>query len=262
MVKLSRIVWILYFLFPLFLIVYYVIVFGFGVELNLTPVVSMSMFYYFDSPTTYRLFVSAVGVYDFLTWGWLVKLTASLIGLILSILLLPVNILLAFIPTFLSRGSSLREVCRKTLNYIRFLLYARQPIPERGSMLTILGGWTFFHVVAVAFFIYTAQLTVVVPPVFLGMVPLSPVLQYVLLKVGDPAVLLPFVPLRMVRIVSFSGLYVYLYQALGTFSILLFGLVIVWLLYLIMWAAMYHKVVERNMAAFDTWLSSERKVCG
>ncbi|MBS7251584.1 MAG: hypothetical protein KIH08_13500 [Candidatus Freyarchaeota archaeon] len=253
MVKWSHVVvWVLYFFLPSFLVVYFLIVFGFGISLNLTPVVLVGTFPYLDL-NILRASFGVVGVADFLTWGWSAKLAVSLIGLFLSIILLPLNILLAFIPSFVSQGFSLRESARKASNYIRFLLKERR-VRKWVDVFTILSVWTLANILVATLFIYLAQVTLITPTLSAGILVLPPTLQDLLSKAGDPALLLPFIPLRYIHTGSFgvSGLLFYINTFVSYFSV---TLVILWMGYLVVWAAKYRKFVEESMGAFNKWLS-------
>ncbi|MEX2724318.1 MAG: hypothetical protein Q6367_010530 [Candidatus Freyarchaeota archaeon] len=243
------VVWALYFFLPSFLVVYFLIVFGFGISLNLTPVVLVGIFHYSDSNILKASF-GVVGLADFLTWGWSAKLAVSLIGLSLSIILLPLNILLAFMPSFASQGFSLRESARKASNYIRFLLSERQ-VRKWVDVFAILSVWTLANILVAALFIYLAQVTLITPTLSAGVIVLPTPLQYLLPEAGDPALLLPFIPLRYTCSFGVSGLLFYITSV----SYLLVTLALLWMSYLVVWAAKYRKFVEESMEAFNKWLS-------
>lgn len=255
----GTVLWISYFFLPFFLAIYYIIVYFYGIDLNLTPVIPMGFFQYFNSSGISQVFVSAVGVFDFLTWGWLVKFTVSLVGLLLSLFLLPANILLAFIPIFVSWGNSFREACQNALKYVRFLLYGRQPIHQRWSTLIILYVWILAYIMLVIIFIYIMQVTVVVRTPLWELLALPPPLPSILLELGDPTSLLPFIPLSVVRILYNSGVGLYVPFVASELSM---ALVAIWIAYLFLWAIIGRRGVEENIEAFNEWLSSRRQFRG
>ena len=253
MVRFSRVMlWASFCIPPLFLIIYFVIVSGFGVDLNLTPVIPTGLFGYTDSNGNLHLFVSALGVFDFFTWGWLVKLVVSMVGFVLSVLLLPLNVLLAFIPVFTEQGDSFREARRKAVNYVRFLLYSKQPIHKRWSTLTTLICWILAYATVAVIFIYIMWLTVVSsPPGTWAPLPLPLLLQFTLPKLGDPALLLPFTPLRVFHLATHSGLIFYVFPAVYLSGVLI-GL---WIVLLFVWVVRGSHDVKENNDTFTRWLS-------
>lgn len=216
--------------------------------MNLTPVIQVGVFGYYYSGE-HRFLVGALGVYDFVTWGWVTKLVVSLTGFLLSVILIPLTIVTAFALAFPETGS-LRETAIKTANYIKFT--ASQVPPQRWKIIETLGGWIVGYLTLAAVFLYIMQLTVVGPNyIMLSFIELPPSFQYPRL---DPVLLLPFIPLNALPLSIPTGVSHYLPDILYIIILSVIPLAS----FLSIWAREYRHLVRENVDAFMQWLSQRK----
>lgn len=246
----------LYFLPPIFLVSYFMVIFLFGIKLCLTPVIPVGVFFpsiLINNESAY-VFVSAVGVYDFVTWGWATKLMVSLTGLILSVLLFPLNIITAFMLSFSAHGYSLRDAASNAVEFIRFIIGPHVPLRQRWRILETLGCWITGYSTIAVIFVYIMQFTTVSPTT--SIIVLPPLLHYVLTRIGDPALLLPFTPLSAFPSAAPAGVVSYIPTIPLVISIAFTGSMLGSLFF---WVDKGRRSVERNMDAFMQWASHRKK---
>ena len=191
--------------------IYFMVVGVFGCSLGLTPVVSLFLFHLMG-PSGLHLYIHVSGFFDFATWGWLVKLVVCLIGLAVSLTLLPLIPLLALASPLTRFGLPVREAVRRAAAYVRALLNPKKPVHNRWFILVLFVCWALACVMMAAVYVYTAQLTVLQMP-SPSSLPLLPLYFTSSLPV-DPHIILMFLPVDIVPIPP--GVFAFLSEVLSS----------------------------------------------